>query len=1043
MGIIKFAIQNPVTVLVGVIIICLFGLISLFSLPIQLTPNVDKPEITIKTTWEGASPKEIEREIIKAQEERLKSLQGLKKMTSQSVEGLGTIKLEFYLGVEMSRALLDTSDKLRQVKRYPENVDQPTIESGASSQTRAIAWLILKSYPPRDDIEKLYDLMEDFVKPRMERVPGVSSINIFGGVEKEVHVRVDPYRLAQKGLTLMDVRDVLQRHNVNVSAGDIEQGKRAYVVRVIGQYASLESLSETVIRREGDNVVYLKDIGSVDYGYKEQNLVVRSKGNAALAMNAIRQSGTNVMEVMAGLKEALKKVNEEILFPLNLELVQVYDETIYIDQAIHLVINNLWVGGFLSLTILLIFLRNFASTLIIAIAIPISAIGTFGFLALFGRNLNVVSLAGIAFAVGMVVDNSIVVLENIYRHLQNDEKPFDAALKGGMEVWGAVLASTLTTMAVFIPVLFVKEEAGQLFRDIAVAISSAVGLSLVVSVLFIPMAAARMHKKGNNQKKNIFNNLFGLVSLGSGFSNGIAFLVRKINKSTILRLTTVVGFTVLSVLLSYKLMPPMGYLPDGNQNLILGILVPPPGYGKDEFIRIGKKIEKTLAPYWEAELGSPEAKKFGAVPPIENFFYVARGQNVFMGMSSKDPNNVKPLTSLIKKATADIPGVFSFSFQRSLFERGLATGNSIDVEISGTDMDHIVQATGMLMTEISKSFGFPRPDPPNFNLGGPEIQIIADEDKTAEFGFTVQDVGFIIRSMVDGVIIGDFWDKGNKIDLKLLSSKGSIKYVEDLESIPVATPSGKLIPLSSFTKSQLIESPTQINHIEERRAVKLIVTPPAEIELETAMKKLKDDIIKPLRDKKMLPSDVDVVLAGTADKLTATREALKWNLLLALLITFLLLSSLFESFIYPLVIMFSVPLAVVGGFIGFHFVHKFMGMQLDILTMLGFILLIGTVVNGAILIIHQTLNFMRDHGMSHEEAIVESVKTRVRPIFMSTLTSIGGMAPLIFFPGAGSELYRGLGSVVVGGLAVSTLFTLFVVPTLFSLVLSFGKAIRT
>lgn len=1040
MALISFAIRNPVTVLVGVIIICLFGMISIFSLPIQLTPNVDKPEISVTTKWEGASPQEVEREIIEVQEEKLKSITGLKKMTSTSVEGRGTISLEFTLETDMSRALLDTSDKLRQVRRYPENVDQPFIEPAGSTPSNAISWFILKSYPPREDIAKLHDLMENFVKPRMERVQGVSSINLFGGVEREVHVKIDPYKLAQKGLTMMDVRDVLQRHNTNISGGNIEQGKRSYIVRTVGQFPSLQSIMDTVIRRIADDVVYLKDIGTVSIGYKEQDLVVRSQGHAAIAMNAIRETGTNVMEVMAGLKEALKKVNEEILKPLNLEIIQVYDETIYIDQAIDLVIQNLYIGGFLAVIILLIFLRNFQSTLIVAIAIPISVIGTFLFLVAFGRNLNVVSLAGIAFAVGMVVDNSIVVLENIYRHLQKGEKPVDAALNGGMEVWGAVLASTLTTMAVFIPVLFIKEEAGQLFRDIAVAITSAVGLSLIVSIFFIPMAAARLHKTNDNNRENVFKNLFGLVRFASYFTERLAGIIRKINKSTARRIATVVVMTVISVFLSIILMPPMSYLPEGNQNLVLGILIPPPGYSKDEFIRMGQKIEETLAPYWNAELNSPEAEKLGDIPPIKHFFYVARGQSVFMGMISKDTNVVKPLSKLIQKSTADIPGILSFAFQRSLFERGLATGSSVDVEISGMDMDHIKQTAEMLITEITKTFGFPRPDPPNFNLGGQEIQFKLKEDKSAEFGLSVQDVGFIIKTAVDGVVIGDYWDKGDKIDMKLISSTGSVMYVEDLDSISVATPGGKLIPLSSFVEKQLVESPTQINRIEERKAVKLVVTAPKEMELETAMKKLQEEIIKPLKDKKLIPADVDVLLAGTANKLTSTRDALKWNLLLALLITYLLMSSLFESFLYPFVIMFSVPLAAVGGFIGFYFVHKFTGMHLDILTMLGFVLLIGTVVNGAILIVHQALNFIRHHGMSQEDAIVESVKTRIRPIFMSTLTSIGGMMPLVLSPGAGSELYRGLGSVVIGGLAVSTIFTLFVVPTLFSLVLTIWKA---
>jgi HAE1 family hydrophobic/amphiphilic exporter-1 len=313
------------------------------------------------------------------------------------------------------------------------------------------------------------------------------------------------------------------------------------------------------------------------------------------------------------------------------------------------------------------------------------------------------------------------------------------------------------------------------------------------------------------------------------------------------------------------------------------------------------------------------------------------------------------------------------------------------------------------------------------------------EDKAAELGLSVEAAGFILRTMVDGAVIGDFWDKGDKIDLKLLSSAGSVKYVEDLDALPVAVRASGLVPLSYFVEKQMVESPTQINHIEERRAVRLIVMPPHGMELETAMKKLTEEIIKPMRENKLVPPDVDIMLAGTADKLTATREALKWNFILALMITYLLMASLFESFLYPFVIMFSVPLASVGGFMGFYLVHKFTGQQLDILTMLGFILLIGTVVKNAILIVHQALNYMRDHGMGHDDAIVESVKTRIRPIFMSTLTTVFGMLPLVLFPGAGSELYRGLGSVVIGGLVVSTIFTLFVVPSLFSLVLSFRK----
>ncbi|MFQ5560821.1 MAG: efflux RND transporter permease subunit, partial [Nitrospinota bacterium] len=674
MNIIRFAIKKPITVLVGVIILCLFGTLSLLTLPVQLTPNVDQPEITVQTTWEGASPREVEQQIIDVQEEELKSIQGMTKMTSVSSEGNASVKLEFEIGVDMSRALLDTADRLRQVKKYPDNVDQPTIRSGASDVSGAIAWFILKSLPPRDDIVYEYDYIKDFVKPRMERVSGVASINIYGGADKEIHIRVDPERLASRGLTLMDVRDAIQSRNMNVSAGNIEEGKREYVIRMQGQFKTLDDILETIIQKRNNSAIYLKDVAEVFPGYKKQRVVVRANGEPALALNATREAGTNVIEVMEGLHQTVKKINEELLNPLNLELVQVYDETLYIEDAISLVKSNLVIGGCLAIVVLLLFLRNLGTTFIISLAIPVSVVGTFLILKAFGRNINVISLAGMSFAVGMVVDNSIVVLENIYRHIEKGEEPFDAALKGGANVWGAVLSSTLTTLAVFIPVILIQEEAGQLFRDIAVAISAAVSLSLIVSVLFIPMAAARLLKPSSVQKKEgVFGSLLGIVPLASLFSGALVWFVSRVNRSYILRILTVSAMTSAALYITVTLWPPLSYLPDGNRNLVIGFLIPPPGYGKEELTRISKTIEKRLSPYLNAKPGSLEAEKLDG-PLIKQYFIVSRGESVFIGLKARDPKKVKGLVALVQKSTAT-PGVFSFATQRSLFQRGLAAGN--------------------------------------------------------------------------------------------------------------------------------------------------------------------------------------------------------------------------------------------------------------------------------------------------------------------------------------------------------------------------------
>ncbi len=1048
---IDFAIKKPVTVLVGVILVVLFGLITANSLPIQLTPNVDTPIITVTTRWEGASPEEIEREIVDEQEERLKGIEGLQKMTSTMSEGTSSVELEFDLDMDISRALVDVSDKLRQVPEYPENVDEPVMQAGEREEASAIAWFILKRTPDStlapEDVPLLRTLVEEEVKPLLERAEGIARIGVVGGVEREVRVVIDPAKLTGRQLTLSDVRDAIRARNVDVSAGTIDQGKRSYTIRTIGEFEDLSEIENLLLARRDGNPVFLRDIGHAEFGYKKRTTLVRTLGEPAIALNAGRQAGTNVIEVMKSLKAAVVVANRDILAPRGVVMEQAFDQTIYIYNAIDLVVQNLWVGGLLAIIVMLLFLRELRSTLIVAVAIPISVIGSFLALGMLGRNINVISLAGLAFAVGMVVDNSIVVLENIVRHRRDGKSPLAAARDGAKEVWGAVLASTLTTLAVFIPVVFVQEEAGQLFRDIAIAISAAVFLSLIVSVLFIPMVASRIGAKTDKDADDAETEIDPDAEVHRrGFGGRIATFVDWLNKNVWRRVATVGVLTGLAILLSIVFVPPMTYLPAGNQNLVFGFIIPPPGYSTDEFVRMGEMVESRLAPYWdEGEL--PEEYAFPdwyqgsePIPKLHSFFYVAFDQSVFMGGRSMDDENVKPLVELFRHAVADVPGVMAFPAQRSLFERGLTSGNSIDLEVTSGDLEAVKAAAGALTGSILQTIGtFPRPDPSNYNLGGPEIRVKVDEAAAADLGLNVRDLGFFVRCMVDGAIVSDYRHEGATIDIKLIAGRDPSATTERLSDLPLFTPAGRYVPLSAVAQLEESSAPTQIKHIEERRAVKLIVSPPEGEELSTTMNRVQQEIIAPLREAGAIAPNVMTRLSGTADKLTSTRDALKWNLLLAVVITYLLLAALFESFVYPIVILFSVPLAAVGGIIGLRFVHELTGHQMDLLTMLGFVILIGTVVNNAILIVHQGLRNIREHGMKPRDAIRLSVRTRTRPIFMSTSTSILGMAPLALFPGAGSELYRGLGSVVIGGLAASTIFTLLVVPTLFSLVFAIDE----
>lgn len=687
--------------------------------------------------------------------------------------------------------------------------------------------------------------------------------------------------------------------------------------------------------------------------------------------------------------------------------------------------------------------------LVVGLAIPVSIVGTFLCLNLLGRSLNVISLAGMAFAVGMLVDNAVVVLENIYQHYERGDSPFKAAVRGTKEVWGAVVASTLTTLAVFLPVLFVEDEAGQLFRDIALAISSAVALSLLVSVTLIPTFTARLLKSNtiDDASATLHDGrphgriVAGLRRFGSGFVALIVGTNRWIQRGLLRQVAVALSMILVAGSLSYALWPKVEYLPSGNRNLVFGILLPPPGYNLDELMRLGEVAEAQLLPYWDVD---PEAVEEGELeyPLIQDFFYVARGRQVFMGVRSVDPTQSGKLIPLIQSVRDKVPGTFVVAKQSSLFEQGLTAGRTIDVEITGPDLQKLVALGGQILGQTSQLLPTAQARPvPSLDLSSPQVHVEPKLVQSAAMQVDATALGYAVNALVDGAYATDYYIGGDKVDLTLVGSEEVMQRSQDLNSLPIATPGGQLIPLSALAKITPSSGPEQINHRERQRAITIEVSPSAEMPLEFALEQINREIIEPLRASGQLDGGYRVGVSGTADKLRQTWLSLRWNVMLALLITYLLMAALFESWVYPLVIILSVPLGAVGGILGLRLLGAYLSWMgnppqaLDVLTMLGFVILIGTVVNNAILIVHHSLTLMREEAMDSQHAVLESVRTRIRPIFMTTGTTVLGLMPLVLFPGAGSELYRGLGSVVLGGLVVSTVFTLVFVPTLFTLAL--------
>ena len=1031
MDIVSFSIKKPVTILVGIILVVLFGVISLQTLPYQLSPTVVEPVITVTTTWRGATPYEMEREIIEEQEKTLKGIPGLSEMESEAFNGQSSISLTFKLGTNVDDALLRVSNKLNEVPSYPEGVDKPIINATGAA-TSPVIWIILKSDEtnPRH-IETYRTFFENEIRQHLERVEGVADLFIGSGVDEEMHIIVRPEQLAAYGLTVNDVIAAVRGENVNVSAGNLGVGRRDFRIRTTGEFNSETDIADVILVSTGEKRVTLGDVAHVQRGYSKRESTVIHNGKGGIAIGIKPEPGTNILAMTERVEEVVKWLNAEKLAPQDISFEWVYDQRRYINSAIDLIKQNILIGGMLAVVVLLVFLRSIRSTLVVATSIPISIIGTFIFMKAMGRNLNVVSLAGIAFAVGMLVDNAIVVIENIDRHRKMGKSPFEAAYDGTREVWGAIIASTLTTVAVFLPVVFIQEEAGQLFRDIAIAVVGAVSLSLIVSMTVIPMFSFKLFSVSVKKVKK----REGLITrTGARLASYVMQIVSLATRNWVTRISTVAVLILVAVGSVVLLMPQTDYLPQGNRNFVLSILVPPPGLSQQERQDIGEKLFVMADPHLK--------KEHDGYPGILNMFYVARESIMLFGAMATDWDRAADLLPLFRRMIFSIPGMYGVSMQVGIFQSRIGRSRTVDVDISGDDLDKIVTAAGMMFGAAKQSMPDTQVRPvPSIELSYPEVKIIPNRERLKANRMSAADLGIALDVLMDGRIVGDFKQEGRKtIDLVMKTDDDSINTPEVLYQSLVATPGGRVVPVSSLAELERTTGMTQIRHLERNRTVTLQMTPPMDIPLQTAMEEIEAKIINPVREKGLLKG-LNVRMSGAADKLTETREALKWNFILAAAIAYLLMASLFGNFIYPLIIMLTVPLAGAGGFIGLKLLNLLSStpQPMDILTMLGFVILIGIVVNNAILIVHQALNNVHYNNMDYREAVLESTKSRLRPIYMSATTSIFGMLPLVLFPGSGSELYRGLGSVIIGGLAISTIFTVFVIPSILIFVIRMEK----
>jgi multidrug efflux pump subunit AcrB len=1027
----KAILSRGIIVAVATLILTLIGVVGALRIPVQMIPDLDVRVISIRTVWPGATPQDVEKEILIEQERYLRNLPSLIRMQSSARSGQAEIELEFPFGTDMTEMQIRVNNALSQVQGYPENVDEPRIYANSFSSNAFMFFSItpLPGNPRQINMDLALDFVEDTIQPRLARVTGVSEISIWGGTQRQIQIRVDPFALAQRNLTLSEVREAIRLRNRDRSGGEIEAGKRQYLLRTIGRFEDLQALENLILTRRNDSIVRLKDVASVSLGTFEQRALSSFNGSENLFVAVRREPGSNVIDIKQAMLAEVAAVKSQLLEPQGLTIFAVSDDVKYVEDSIANIWQNLVLGALLATTILYFFLRSGRATLMAVLGIPLCVVVAFLGLLLAGRTVNVISLAGIAFAIGMTLDNSIVVLESIENELRKGKTRCDASLAGITQVWPAVLASTLTTILVFLPVLFVEQEAGQLYSDIAVAISAAILASMLVAITLIPTILARL---GIDAKP---------IPVIEQATDALTLKVKSIISTQRARIITVTLSILTSVSVLWWLTPPAEYLPEGEEPKVFAVMNAPPGYNLQTMAAIAQQVEDYLLPQVGVNRNAYDNGQT-SVPPMAYMNMRIGPESLRIIAEPTSPRDIEPLMDAITAHYETYPGMRGFASRGSIISSNDGGSRSINVDISGADLNEIYGVARSIYDRAYQVLGKPRIQsrPSSLTLSQPMAEVHPHWERAAELGLNAQSIGFTIAALTDGSYVDEFFIDDDKIDIYLFSNAGQNPTLESLAHLPIYTPAGAIVPVSDIAEIVDAVDTAQIRRINGGRTVTLNIIPPRSTALETGVEIVQHDVVDALKQEGAIPSHVQIDISGAADQLDATKASLLENYSVALLIIYLLMVAIFSHWGYPLIIMTSIPVGVAGGIVGLALLNGMgallpalglapLSQPFDMISMLGFLILMGTVVNNPILIVDQAVK-NHHNGSLPVDAVLNAVKLRLRPIMMSTLTTVFGLAPLVFIPGAGTELYRGVGVIVMFGILGATLVTLTLLPAI-------------
>jgi len=1011
-GLTAGGIKNPAVVAVGVAVTILFGLFALSSLPIQLFPDIDRPQISIETDWRSGAPREVEAQLVEPEEDVLQGLQGLQEIDGAANQGNGYITLTFALGTDMKAALVDVIGRLNRLPPLPVDAQKPIVELANMQDSNAsLLFVFMQKLPgntrPVDDNEQF---LRDIVVPRLEAIPGVGSAQIDGlGAPEELQIVFDPLRAAQLGIQLPKAANLISNAD-DVSGGTIDSGRRQWGLSFRGRY-SVADLKSLVLDWRGGKPILLGDIADVRIGRGKRQSFVYQDGNPALVIQVFRANGANVLAGVNAVKAEVQKINDGPAKAQGVVFDYSFDPSHFIDQAVGMVTSDLIVGVLLAVGVLWFFMREWRATLIISSAIPICLFAVVILLQIAGRSLNVVALAGLAFATGMVLDAAIVVLENILRLRERGMPAQEAAQKGTDQVWGALLASTVTNVAIFLPVIFLKDVEGQLFADLSLTIAFSVFVSLIVAMTVVPVASM------------LFLRTRPKVAELAGTWHAISDYVMNLTDTPRKRQLWIGGLIAGSVLGTWLLIPSLQYLPQVKRAAIDGIIRYPAGatiaFADRE---IARPIMDRLQPYMTGK----------KQPRLLNYFVgTVDGTQGAMGIGVRVPNDrdFPELEKIVRnEVIRDLPDARASAQMGNLFG-GFDEGGGISINIQSNDPEAMRAAARKGFALLTKEFPDAVVDTnPSLDYDQPQLKLLPDDRAIAESGWTRGDVASLTQMMGEGDYVGQRYD-GEK-QLFLIMKAQPIDSPQALLDTPVVTPAGAIVTFGHLVHMQRTLAPSGVFRLDRRRTFQINFQPPRGLALGDAIAAIRKDVEPQIRS--LLPADGAVAYGAAADHLDNAILNMGKNFALAVAILFLIMAALFKSVWDSAIATIALPLGTVGGMAALRLLGLFVFQPLDLLTMIGFIIVLGLVVNNTILLVARTRQAEAE-GMSRVDAVRSSLETRLRPIFSSTLTAIFGMLPLVIVPGPGAEIYRGLGAVIVGGILVSHVFTLVLMPAMLRL----------